>query len=122
MKARITIDIDTDHISDKRDSIEAVAEVAEEVFTSGLRWSLLNAGSSQYLPRLWAEAQAEGCRLAITEDAGNCWQSKTQVTDKWFEQDLLIANIRRVLTNEELCAEAMVAEIGELVNREEVEQ
>lgn len=118
MKAKITIEIDTDHIADKRDSIEAVAEVAEEVFTSGLRWSLLNAGSSQYLPRLWGEAQAEGCRLAVTEDAGHCWNAKAQITDKWFEEDFLVTDIRNILTNEEMCAEAMIAEIGELVKKE----
>ena len=118
MKAKITIEIDTDHLADKRDSIEAVAEVAEEVFTSGLRWSLCNAGSSQYLPRLWGEAQAEGCRLAITEDAGHCWNSKTQVTDKCFEEDSLVRRIYKILTNEEMCAEAMLAEIGELIKIE----
>lgn len=120
MKARITINIDTDSGCPEPDSAETVERVVESVFAGDLRWALLSAGSSLRLARLWAEAQANGCRLAITEDAGHLWTARAEITDKGcFPQDTTLDDVRRVLTSEELCAEAMVAEIGEIVNREE---
>lgn len=120
MKARIIIDIDTDSTHKEPDSIEALERVIENAFTNELRWSLLNPGSSLYLARSWAEAQLEGARVAIVKDAGPCWFAEVKLGDLGYcERDTTRDDIRRILEDEDLCAEAMVAEIGEIVNREE---
>lgn len=63
MKARLTIDIDTDD-----DSADGVVRVLDDM-RAWLAWALLNEGSSNNVRRLWAEAQSRGCDIAAYEDA-----------------------------------------------------
>lgn len=76
MKAKLVIDIDA-----CEGGIEQVESILERAL-DGVKWSMLNAGSSNRISRVWAESTAGGCDIAASMDAGSGWDAALVTTTR----------------------------------------
>lgn len=92
-----------------------------------IRWTFTNDGSELSLPRLVTAAEP-GAMKYRAEDSGHEWEAELVAVEGNSRDPFgdskadFLRRLRRILNNDELCAEAMLAEVGELVNGEEAER